>query len=82
MLIRRYKLPIIPESKVRSGYDFYQPSEMEYDEVIFDPRTNRYLTLSQQNEIEKLKKELEEKQKDRNEKLKSIIGYFYKNRKS
>lgn len=81
MELNRYKLPIVPMPTVRNGYDFDQPSVMKYDEVIFDYRTNRYLTLSQQNEIENLRKELEEKKKQRNESVKSIIGYFYKLRK-
>ena len=51
---------------------------MQYDEVIFDYRTNRYLTLSQQNEIEQLRKELETKKKGERSKLESIIGYYYK----
>ena len=70
----------MPEVTVRNGYDFDTPSVMGYDEVIFDPRSNRYLTLSQQNEIETLRKELEEKKKQRNDSIKSIIGYFYKSR--
>jgi hypothetical protein len=53
---------------------------MEHDEVIFDYKTNRYLTMSQQKEISELKNQLEEKKKSRNESVKSIIGYFYKSR--
>ena len=74
------KLSICPTPQVRSVCDFGVPSRMEYDEVIFDPRTNRYLTLSQEREIERLKKELEEKEEIRNEGIKNIIGYFYKRR--
>jgi hypothetical protein len=79
MALGRYKLPIIPEPRVVRG-DFDQPTPIEYDEVIYDYRTNRYLTLSQQNEIDRLQKELEIKEKKRNDSVKSIIGYFYKSR--
>jgi hypothetical protein len=54
---------------------------MEYDEVIYDPRTRRYLTLSQQNEIEELRKKLQDKEIERINKVKNIIGYFYKRSK-
>lgn len=78
MAFGSYKMPIIPPPRVRSGYDFDTPTRMEYDEVIYDPRTNRYLTLSQEKEIERLNKELEEKKVERRKDLENIIGYFYR----
>lgn len=72
-----YRLPRVPPPTVRNGYDFDSPSVMEYDEVIYDPRTNRYMTLSQQNEIYQLQQQLAEKKKDERSKLDSIIAYFY-----
>lgn len=80
MVFSRTMLPIIPLPTVQNSRNFDQISEIKYDEVIFDHRTNRYLTLSQQQEIDRLKKELEEKKKLRNDSVKSIIGYFYKSR--
>jgi len=77
-----YRLPIIPEPKIMKGDEFDKTSVMEYDEIMFDPRTNRYLTLFQQKEINNLKKELEEKKKACDKSIKSIIGYFYKERQT
>lgn len=80
MAYGRIKLPHMPEITIRNGNDFDQPTNMGYDEVIYDHNTRRYLTLSQQTEIEKLKKQLEEKIKNRNDSVQSIIGHFYKSR--
>ena len=74
----RWKMPIIPAPSVRSGHDFDTPTVTEYDEVIFDYRTNRYLTLSQQKEIYALQDELKKQNEEKKMKLKNIIGYYYK----
>lgn len=78
MSLNRYKLPIIPPPQVRIGYDFDTPQVVEYDEVIFDYRTNRYLTLSQMRENEALRDELKKQQEQKKKKLEHIIGYYYK----
>jgi dsDNA-specific endonuclease/ATPase MutS2 len=78
MSLNRYKLPIIPEPRVVSGRDFDQPTVVEYDEVIYDYNTRRYITLSQQQEIYKLKDELKKQSEEKKRKLKNIIGYYYK----
>lgn len=55
-----------------------ETSKVEYDEVIYDYQSDRYLTRHQQEEIKKLKMELEQKKIDKRNKLKNIIGYYYK----
>ena len=79
-LSRPYKLPIPQAPRVISGYDFDTPTVTEYDEVVFDYRTNRYLTLSQQKEIYALQDEIKKQKEEKKQKLKNIIGYFYKKR--
>lgn len=74
----RWKIPIVPPPRVRSSHDFDSPTITEYDEVIFDYNTNRYLTLSQQKEIYMLQDELKKQKEDKKRKLKNIIGYYYK----
>lgn len=80
MSLNRHKLPIIPPVKVRTGYDYDTPAVMEYDEVIFDYKTNRYLTLSQMRENEMLREELKQQKDKKKKRLEHIIGYYYKYR--
>ena len=74
----RWKVPIVPAPTIRRGEDYDTPQVTEYDEVIFDYRTNRYLTLSQQKEIYELKDQLAKQTEEKKQNLKSIIGYYYK----
>ncbi len=81
MAYSNYKLPIIPLPKVhRVGDDRDIPTQVEYDEVIYNYNTMTYETLSQRNQIQQLRQELEEKEKQRVKNIKSIVGYFYKKR--
>lgn len=81
MSLNRYKLPIIPiPSVVKMDSMSSQPTKVEYDEVIYDYNSRRYLTLSQQQEIQELQAELVKQKEQKKRELKSIIGYFYKKR--
>lgn len=62
--------------KISNGYG--EPSLSEYDEVWLDPITLTYKTRHQEEQIQELKEQLENKKKEREKSLKSIIGYFYK----
>lgn len=62
--------------RISSGYG--EPSLSKYDEVWFDPNTLTYKTRHQEEQIRELKEQLENKKKEREKSLKSIIGYFYK----
>lgn len=53
---------------------------MRYDEAYYDPLTGSYRTRSQDYQITKLQQELVVKKKEEREKVRSIIGYFYKRR--
>lgn len=53
-------------------------TQPEYDEYYYDPRTMSYTKIENPHEIERLKKELEKQKKDKELKLKNIIGYYYK----
>lgn len=64
--------------QVRIGYDYNTPDCVDYEEVIFDYKTNRYLTLSQEREIQRLNKQLQEVNVEKKKKLEHIIGYYYK----
>ena len=74
----RYKVPIVPTPTVRRSEDYDTPQITEYDEVIFDYHSNRYLTLSQQKEIYELKDQLAKQKEEKKQNLKNIIGYYYK----
>jgi len=78
MAYSNYKLPKIPPPRVHRIGDGEITSQVEYDEVIYNYNTMTYETLSQRNQIIQLQNELAEKKKDTRDKLKSIIGYFYK----
>jgi len=76
-LNKPYKLPIPQAPRIISSYNFDIPTVMEYDEVIFDYRTNRYLTLSQEKEIYRLTDELKKQKELKRQNLRNIIGYYY-----
>ena len=78
MSLNRYKLPIIPEPSFRKSNEFDLPTMASYDEVIFDYRTNRYITLSQEREIYRLNDELKKQKEKAQSKLQNIVAYFYK----
>ena len=78
MSLSSHKLPIIPHAKVRSVHGFEAPDMIEYDEVVFDYNTNRYLTLSQQRENDALRDEIKKQKEKKKKKLEHIIGYYYK----
>lgn len=55
-------------------------TQMRYDEAYYDANTDTYRTRSQDYQISKLQDELTAKKKDERDKVKSIIGYFFKRR--
>ena len=54
------------------------PTHIEYDEYYYNINTMCYTKIENPHEIEKLKKELAQKKKEKQDKLKNIIGYYYK----
>ena len=73
-----HRLPIVPIPTVKHGYDFGEYTKLEYDEVRYDYNTNRYITLSQEQEIYRLKDQLDKQNEEKRRKLDNIIGYYYK----
>ena len=62
-----------------ANYSIDMPTtQPEYDEYYYDPRTMNYTKIENPHEIDRLKKELEKQKKDKELKLKNIIGYYYK----
>ncbi len=55
-------------------------SQMQYSEVRYDYNTDSYRTSQQDEEIRKLRTELEEKKETRKQEVSQLIGYFYKRR--
>lgn len=49
----------------------------EFDEFRYDINTNSYLSRGQDEEINKLKDEIENSKKEKRQDLENIIGYFY-----
>ena len=74
MSLSNYRLPIPKVAKVGN----INPEQLEYDEVIYDYNSNRYLTLSQMRENEALRKQLELQKVEKRRNLENIIGYYYK----
>lgn len=73
-----WKYPVPNQPKFVKDYDFSTPTQVQYDEVVFDYNTNSYITIGQQLEIQRLKAELKVKNETKRQKLKNIIGYYYK----
>lgn len=80
MDIKSWKIPLANEPTIQTG-EFDVPTVVKYDEIIYDYRTRRYLTVSQEQEIYKLKDQLNKQQEEKRQKLKHLIGYYYKNYK-
>ena len=74
----RFKIPLpTPPRVVMHGQI---PDQIQYDEAYYDYQTATYRTRSQDVQIQRLKEELEEKKRSDRDKVKSIIGYFFKRR--
>jgi hypothetical protein len=73
-----WRIPLPPQARFLSSKDI--PDHASYEELHYDYNTMQYRTRSQQLEINSLKEQLEAKKKDEREKVKSIIGYFFKRR--
>lgn len=54
--------------------------EQRYDNAWYDYQTMTWKTASQEAQIMELREQLETKKQAEREKVKSIIGYFYKRR--
>lgn len=78
MAITRNYLPIIPIARRQTEGGFNMPEKTKYDELVFDYKTNRYITLSQQREIDSLRHRLSEQKEQKKKELQNIIGYYYK----
>lgn len=77
MSLNSWKLPIVP--KIRKVQDIDDvPDVAQYEEVIYDYNTMTYKTMSQQREINELKKQIQNDKEEKIRKLKNIIGYYYK----
>lgn len=46
--------------------------------LVYDYNINDYVSLRQEREIHKLKKQLEEKAKERSKTIASIVAHYYK----
>lgn len=73
-----WSMPQVPPPRVIRSGDV--PDRMGHDEVWYDYNTMTYKTASSEYRIQQLQQEAKEKEKTRNESVKSIIGYFYKSR--
>ena len=73
--IIRIAKPCIPS--VANSMDM-PPTHIEYDEYYYNPNSMSYTKIENPHEIEKLKKELAQQKKEKELKLKNIIGYYYK----
>lgn len=71
------RLPKVGYARASFGAEI-STADMGYEEVIYCPETIGYKTVTQEREIIKLRKELEEKKVDRRKSLDNIISYFYK----
>lgn len=49
----------------------------EFDEFVYDPKTNSYRNRAQDEVIHKLKDEIEKSKQEKRQDLENIIGYFY-----
>lgn len=71
------RLPKVGYARASFGAEI-STADMGYEEVMYCPETMEYKTVTQEREIIKLRKELEEKKVDRRKSLDNIISYFYK----
>lgn len=67
-----------PQQVTIANFGDMPSAQPEYDEYYYDPRTMSYTKIENPHEIERLKKELEKQKKEKELKLKNIIGYYYK----
>lgn len=70
------RVPKPVELTIRNSVDL--PTVEEYDEYYYDPRRMNYVKIENPHEIDRLKKELAQQKKEKEIKLKNIIGYYYK----
>ena len=71
------KLPLVGQATIM-GTAGNAIIQTEHEEVYYSYDTMSYRTISQQLEINRLQKELQDKENKRKTDLKSIISYYYK----
>jgi len=75
-----YRIPLPGEPRIiSSNSDEYRNCDFnKYDTIIYSPETNTYQSVNQMRRIRELESQLEDKKKEREKSLESIISYFYK----
>lgn len=71
------KIAVPPQASIANAEDM-PTAQLEYDEYYYDPRIMGYSKIENPHEIRRLKNELEKQKKEKELKLKNIIGYYYK----
>ncbi len=67
-----------PSCFSHASYGVAVPYHTPDNDIFLDPDTMTYKSSAQSLEIKELNRKLEEKEKEREKSLESIIGYFYK----